>query len=216
MLSNESRRSIVKIAVGIVATVFLGAVGSGLWERFLAPVADWAARRLVAGSGRLATVYLDHLYSEVGRGLHEHASMLPVAVLAVIAVVFNIGGMLAFITLRLSAGRLDSLLDTLPSPRRLIGGRLLFWLLMAVATFNSLAYSEIWFAMSYQQRTVIWLERSFEIVRPHIAEARYFELRAMYRSVDDARGFFTLWQAMNTTASEHKVTLPEFKPLGGA
>lgn len=43
----ETIKKIIKIALGIAATIVLGAIGSGLWERFLGPFLDWLTRQTI-------------------------------------------------------------------------------------------------------------------------------------------------------------------------
>jgi len=212
MLSNEFRGSIIRFLVGAVGAVFLGAVGSGLWERFLAPVTDGVVRALVAGTGRMSRRYVDHLYSDVGAGLHEYASKFPAALIMLSAVAISLVG-IAFIVLARKKTVPPS--PSLPTARkRFLDNRLIRSTCLAVAIFNVVAYSDELFALRYQYKTVIWIERSLEIIRPGIEERRYFELRAVYRSVEDARTFFIFWDALTHSATNTKVVLPKFSPIG--
>ena len=214
MVGTEAKRSILKIGVGIVAALFLGALGSGLWERLLGPLADWGLRKLLAGSGQLSTAYLNYLYSDVGRGLDEQLSLLPFIALTVFAVISNLG----LILLLIAYGRITSnsvaFLQAVPAPGRFLRSRRFRWMFIALGIINIVLYSDLLFVTAYHYKTVVWLERSIEIVRPRIMESRYLELRAMYRSVNDAKGFFILWRDLNTISVQQHVKLPEFKPLG--
>jgi len=214
VVGSESKRPILKIGVGIVAAIFVGALGSGLWERVFAPLADWGLRWLLAGSGQLSMAYLNHLYSDVGRGLDENLSFLAFIATTTITVLFNLTATLLLIAYRRIAGPSVAFLRSLSSSH-FLRHRMFRWAFITIGIFNVAVYSELTFATSYNHKTVVWLERSIEIVRPCILDSRYLELRAMYRSVSDAKAFFILWRDLNTISAQHHVRLPEFRPVGG-
>ncbi len=214
-MSDKERSSIGKIAAYVVVSIFLGAVGSGLWERCLKPAADWAIRGLLSGSTWLSRRYVDHLYSEVGYGFHEHAAARLFLGFKLAIVFFNIAGLLYAIWLRRRfVTGTESSVAPVARLSQTVGIPAVMWLLAAMCCLNILLYGENAFADSYQQGTAIWIERSFEIVRPHIPEPRFYQLRAQYRACDDAESFFKLWRSLVETAREAKVSLPVWEPIG--
>lgn len=92
MSDNKLGNATTRATVGVVATVFLGVVGSALWERLFSPLLDWVVQGLVAGSGRLSGWYLDNLYSTVGMGLTENASYFIVKSVMVSIVMLSLAG----------------------------------------------------------------------------------------------------------------------------
>jgi hypothetical protein len=209
MSGADRKRSIIKIVGLGVLTIFLGAIGSGLWERFLAPMGDWGFRQIITGSGRLSGAYLDHLYSEVGSGFHEHASNHLLLGATIGIVLFNVAGILFFLAVRKlrRSGELPNLPDVL-------GNRALVWAAVLMATINACTYGETVFSDGIRQEAVVWVERSLEIVRPGVPDATFLELRARYRGVRDYATFIELWREINRIADANKILIPKLKPLG--
>ena len=214
MDSAPPRSRFTKVLLGIVGVVFLGAIGSGLWERVLSPAVDWGYRTAIGAFGKAATRYVDHLYSKVGYGLHERDAATLFAFVALTIVVVNLGAILWLVWLqnRLRTGTVISLQSIrLPvwSWRRPT-----FWIFLLMCAFNAVAYSESVLDDTYSFRTVVWTERSLEIVRPQIPDTEFVSLRAQYRSTEDARSFRVLWIRLTTIAAQHRIVLPKFVPVG--
>jgi hypothetical protein len=72
----EMKNSKLKWTLGILGTIILGAIGSGLWSLLFEPVSLWTGRVLFT----IATLGLDSLrtnvYAEVAKGLHEESSLV--------------------------------------------------------------------------------------------------------------------------------------------
>ena len=61
--------NIFKIIGGISATILLGAIGSGLWERFLSPFVDYIKYKVVQTISVFYTGYLDSIYQRASEQL---------------------------------------------------------------------------------------------------------------------------------------------------
>lgn len=58
----------IKIILGIIGTIVIGAIGSGLWERILSRIFDSATSSLAALFSLISKSYANSLYSDVGKG----------------------------------------------------------------------------------------------------------------------------------------------------
>lgn len=56
-----------KVILGAVATIILGAVGSGLWEKVLSPLLGYFANRITSILSALSSSYSDSIYSQASR-----------------------------------------------------------------------------------------------------------------------------------------------------
>ena len=70
------KKRTIQCILGIIGVIFLGAIGSGLWQIGLEPVGNW----LMDAIFKITTLGLsslsDAFYREVAKGLHEDSSLL--------------------------------------------------------------------------------------------------------------------------------------------
>lgn len=222
--SNNSKRRWLKIAGGIFGTIFLGAIGSGLWEHMRDPVnLLFSSAALMVD--RVTGTYLDTLHSSIGNA-RQNEILLEVGVaFAVVMVFLNILGVFYLLRLRkrLKESDDDSADSKEASPRAgkkilEITGNLMtgkpFFMLLLPAVFNVLAYSNGLFADGYRLGAITWIERSIEIVHPHISDSEFLLLRAQYRAIHNAKSFYELQASIIHYAVQFQVNLPQFKALG--
>lgn len=85
------KKKTIKWILGIIGLIFLGAVGSGLWQIGIEPVGNW----LLDVIFKITTLGLssrsDDFYQRVAKGLHEESS-LQVLVLVTLIICICIGG----------------------------------------------------------------------------------------------------------------------------
>lgn len=72
---NAGLSKSLKIIVGVIATIILGAIGSGLWERFLGPTLDWLTKASIGTIARGYGSYRDLIYASAAKGFHEAHSL---------------------------------------------------------------------------------------------------------------------------------------------
>jgi hypothetical protein len=68
-------KSLIKIILGMLGTIILWAVGSGLWERFLSKFFDTIANLSVEFVNSIFRSYKDGIYQTASLGLHENYSL---------------------------------------------------------------------------------------------------------------------------------------------
>jgi hypothetical protein len=64
-----------KVALGAVATVLLGALGSGLWDLALRPGGQWLGHAILTGVTLGSGYMRDQVYVEAAMGYHEESAM---------------------------------------------------------------------------------------------------------------------------------------------
>lgn len=214
-MSNSPKKLAARAVIGVAGTILLGAIGSGLWERLFSPVLDNLLGLVAGGSGRFASWYVDHLHARIGRGLNAEASAFPSIALIGTFILFSAGGLVFAWRYRAWLGRPETQVD-LPLPALPFDGRSRFTVptMVTLSLLNLLMYSDLLVTEMYQHRSVLWVERSLEIVRPSVGEARFLELRGHYRAVEDAEAFFVLWRAIRQAAEQRGIVLPKFTPIG--
>lgn len=74
-LSEQNR--VLKWAIGVLITILLGAIGSGLWERVLSGIVDRFSHFLLSLLASLFHGYVDFLHNGIGNGIGERLILLP-------------------------------------------------------------------------------------------------------------------------------------------
>src|SRR5688572_7256979 len=74
---SPSRRSLSRLTAYALGTVFLGAIGSGLWERVFSPLFGSVSRSLLGALVSVSRTYRESLYRGIGEGASDIYAELP-------------------------------------------------------------------------------------------------------------------------------------------
>lgn len=195
----------------VVGIIFLGAIGSGVWELFLKDALTSAFVMFSSAIGLVSSGYLDAIHEDIGKANTNEVGVYLFLFLMLMIVFLNILG--ARFVLR-TYKKLKSETPSRPASITPKKAKRMVILVGLMSVFNVIAYSEATFTNLYRIRAVTWTERSIEIVRPNISELEFLKLRAQYRSVASAQAFYALIHALRDYASRTKTTLPEFSAIG--
>ena len=58
----------IKWIIGIIGTILLGAIGSGVWEWILSDLFSWIGTFVLSTMSSISQVYLDSLYKDIWKG----------------------------------------------------------------------------------------------------------------------------------------------------
>jgi len=184
--------NILKIIGGLIATVFLGAIGSGLWERFLSPFFDSLQLKIAQAISSIYSGYLDSIYEDAaqqlsGRYVNGDSSILILYIVAVILLLISIHNTKWYKDLNYSFifhGFLNS--------------GLLF-----VATF----YFGI--QQYYVKEICSYSFLSMEILRPYIGDKEYNLLKSNYYQVKNENDFKTFEIKIRNYSKKYNITIPK-------
>jgi len=224
----ENLNRIPKIIMFGIIMIVLGALGSGLWDLFLSHIIDICANFVLTTLSKLFKGYVDILYYDVGKG--PYFSMLNVVFSLAMGIVITLP-ILVWLSARRAIKIMNKKLDELDRTsssnknnedklldenmselkNRILKlnkfGNYVVFPLMLIST---LVYASQGIESVYSNKASIYIERSIEILRPHIDENTLIELRAQYRNIDNARAFYDLYDLLNKMASDNNVMLPQF------
>lgn len=195
-----------------MGTVFVGAIGSGLWEIFLRDAVNLSFTSLASGFGAIFSSYLDSLHENIGKAYQNEMTVLPFILCVAIIVVINLIGLIYLIKVRSIRARPKARETTFRAAPSFRDKR--FWLMVVMMTVNVVTYSSMALTANYRIKAIVWTERSIEILHPHLSDAEFLTMRAEYRSVDGAAAFYSLHERLLKMASQAKVKLPEFAMIG--
>lgn len=71
---TKTQRFNLKWSWGIIGGIFLGALGSGLWEKILSPTLLWLFEKASYLLNSISSNYMDSIYNEASNGFHEYYS----------------------------------------------------------------------------------------------------------------------------------------------
>lgn len=216
-----ARNKNVRTVLTLVATLLLGALGSGLWELFLRNIFLGIGNWTLTLISSLWVGYLDDLYSSVGK-LHTDVLLNPI--FSFFAATGILGPL--FLTLyfwrevssleqrqsnvgRAKAGSSEAVSEGISRIRRKI-----LRVLLPVALSTSFMFLLMTWQSLYTREASNWSERSIEIVSPYIALDDRVRLRSDLRLVTNAKSFFALRNVLLAHAKRAAIELPKFDPVG--
>lgn len=203
---SETLKKALKIVVGFAATIVLGAIGSGLWERFLGPFLDWLARQTVGAFAWGHTSYRDSIYENAAKGFHEvHSLALYTTLLALLPIAY------LFLLRRHPAERRPE--RTRSQVRKFVRSRKGYWFIYALtmAVFIAVAFSTL--RLRHINETITYSLSTFEIVRPYVGELQYTKYRSRFFAIRTAAEFDELHAEVIAVARANNIRLPDYTPL---
>ena len=209
-----------KSAGAVISVVLLGAIGSGIWDLALSPGVDWAVNRLLRVASWTYDGFADFLYRRVSRDPHNAFARLPYVFVMSSLIYLGIVAPVLLIR-RLSRLRTSIVLADTPgetNPEEIVANvdryrKTIARVMLPVAGISSVLYLGMMFQDIHANEAAIFVERSIEILAPHVDGAEVLRLRASFRSIETAQDFYTLEAELRESAARKDVTLPEFTSI---
>lgn len=199
-------KAFIKIVLGGIATIFLGAIGSGLWEKFLGPFLDWLSRITVGTFAWGQASYRDSIYESAAKGFHEAQSLALYTWALAILPMFYVFVLQRHPILRSTA--------VAPSEfREFIRSRKGYWLVLVLTMIIFFAVNFSALRLRHINETITYSLATFEIVRPYVGEDQYARYRSRYFSLRTAAEFETLHKEVQGVAKARGIQLPDYQPL---
>lgn len=190
-------KNLLKVVAGIVGTILVGAIGSGVWERMLSPALVYASAEITNFLGEVSNTYSDSVYTSAA-SLYN-----PFSVRDVVAALFMITFSYTFFS-AIRSKRSNKYVDAIYRMMILafsgwvgIG----YWgIFLAATTFSLARLKTVEEIQSYSQSKM-------EIVRPYVGEARYFHLRSDYLRIRSKADFDRFLVELDESFQEAKIPL---------
>lgn len=207
-------------ALGLLGTILIGAIGSGIWQRLGDPLYIWLRDALLNGATLGIATLKDALYAEVATGLYERpASLLLGAFL--FSILYAIFILLTFLTLRAkrqgnaldegrrsgeavnSEGRRQRALETLR--KRLY---VLWPITLALAIV--IAFSGV--RTTYTSRAIGHYRQLTALVGPYISESEMKTYDSRFAQIRSGQDYTDLTRELVELATENGLVIPNFRP----
>ncbi len=214
------KKLILKIG-SVLALIFLGAIGSGLWDLFFFPllnrISDFSLSLIVS----LFHSYVDIIYKDVSRNPSDNFALVTYMFFIVTAIL----GPLFILPLSLYRLRylrrkikaLDEEDTDKSTPEALLVRidrvRSFLKLLVPLILFVSISYALQFFQTIHSVNASLFIERSIEIVSPNIDDGECLELRAEFRAIEKAKDFYHIEDRLRKIAMQHSIKLPKFESI---
>ena len=200
----------------ITTALLLGAVGSGLWSLAGEPAFRWCVDIFISIAQSLNDGYYDLMHVNVGKGLHEENGLF-------FKTIFNIVFSALVIFLPFMAHKLqkrtteithnkkrekEDIEKSLVSLKKRSRALFIFTVLYSIVAFPVIASRVI--TQGYNNKAVVFIERSIEILSPELSHEEIIRFRADYRAISDAESFYKVFDNLNSIAKKNKIALSEF------
>jgi hypothetical protein len=214
----------IQWVVGIVGTLLLGALGSGLWEFVLRDIIVWAGNITLTFISSIWGGYVDLLHRDIGK-LHQDLFTVPLFAIVVVFIEFApwvmIVGLLrrtSKLKVRLTENdtnetviseqwpeKVDSISKDVADIRKKI-----LRILVPLAVLITFSYAISAWQLTYTRSAANWAERSTEILLPYVTQQEYMKLRSDLRAIEDAEHFYKFEKQLQDFAAKASIKLPAF------
>jgi len=200
-----------KIALGILGTIVLGALGSGLWSVVFEPAFSMISRATLNVVTLGVASVRDGIYEDAASGLHEVSSLHVHLFLVVFITLIPL--MPVFIS------RFASAIERRLETEDKTGSAATLRRLRRFATASSLAACLAGSALlvrfllvNQTNLTVAHFNRTFAICRPYLDPESKERLLSEFARMHSRADYLALMAKLQTIAAAEKLALPEFTP----
>ncbi|PKO42082.1 MAG: hypothetical protein CVU30_12060 [Betaproteobacteria bacterium HGW-Betaproteobacteria-3] len=187
--------TILKLIGGLLLTVLLGAVGSGVWEKVLSPLLQYTSSEVSSTLSRVSASYSNSLYSSAaaypGTGRGGNTATLLFIILLLAWVAWSLRNKSGSFVVRAFGRALEMYEGWLGAAYALF--------LLVIVVIGSAKQIEV---NRIQRESLTQLE----IIRPTVGEQRYVQLRAQYFSMKTEKDYIAFMKLLEPTGGSPKAT----------
>ncbi|MEQ1741779.1 MAG: hypothetical protein ABL869_04670 [Candidatus Nitrotoga sp.] len=189
---------IIKLFFGALATIFLGAIGSGFWEKFLSPLLGYLSKLITSTISSLSTSYSDSIYTKASNITSTNGD-------AVIIIFFFISfGLFIY---ALNSKKENTFIRILHHSANM---NFQGWFgIINTGAFFIVAIFSLSTAATIQQIRM-YSVKQMEIVRPYMGEDKYLQLRSEYLRIKTKTDFDKFIDKLNSSAKSASISLEKF------
>lgn len=192
----------IKIVLGAIATILLGAIGSGVWEKVLSPGLIYVAK--------LTTSLISLVSESYSNSIYERASNIPIndETATIVSAVILLFIFMVFFAFVVSSQKNQLIIKIFHRSlvRMFTGWR---GIIIQIVAFYVLIF------LISAQVSVIYIQRystkQMEILRPYIGEHKYHSLKSEFLQIHTKSDFNDFLQKIEEQAKKYKVKIDKFK-----
>ncbi|WP_269517426.1 hypothetical protein [Alteromonas sp. BMJM2] len=205
-----SSSKIISSTKWVLGTIILGALGSGLWELLISDLFSWLSLTSLELASHIFSGFRDDLYKGVSDGAVVSFLKLPATLIAIAMVMVPVFLFLRIFILSSFYQNDDEQAENGQSKKRFITSRRFLASTMAIiiVTYFSIAFRYI-----YTAKAANFIEKSVDILAPHISVEKRLNLISNYKSIVDSSDYINVYSELRKLEKKHQVTLPDFEPI---
>lgn len=211
-----TRQSALRWSLGILGVIFLGALGSGLWQQILQPLLRLLLNVASLGIER----FRDDIYMQVARGFNESSALsnyLLLILFTLMAYGFVTGYFVGFFGLwsrrQEPAERPEASVDAAREfLRRLRRFRTLGFVLVAVIVFSVVTLLSSYARIAYINSAVSHYQQVLRVVSPYLQDTERELLESRFAQIRSKEDYVAIVERLEKTAENHGQFVPKFEP----
>lgn len=199
---KKTLSSYLKWLGGIIGAIFLGALGSGLWEKFLSPALLWLFEKVSSLSRHISSSFMDSVYQEISNGFHEFYSVQTYTFIFIIIATGYVA--LLFLYIKIQKKKKEQPKTKQTSPKKLKMYKITFWVCFIVGiVLSTLNISEA----TYVNITTTKTLSNIEIISAVIEDKEYKMLKSEFHSMMSENDFLKLQEKIAEIAEKNNLRL---------
>jgi hypothetical protein len=224
-----------KIILGLIATIVLGAIGSGVWDLLGKSASQWLGRAILNIATLGSSAIVNSVYREAARGLHEASALEQYAVimLCILGAGAFYSGYLSARTKGSRAGKQNAqnFLDGIEALRdeekvkmlekqlaslELEQERLLRkarFMLYAVVLVCAAILGFNYVRLAQANDTATFFRQSVAICAPYSNDQEIKLLNSRFAAISSKGDFLQIYEELTKIAAANHLRLPDFTPL---
>lgn len=191
----------LKILIGGIGVILMGAIGSGVWEEILKPFVYFLAKVLLEIMSSLFSGYKDGIYEKASDGFREYPSMfILIFFLAILSVFYQILPSLHPCSQKKNT---KSLVIKIMESKN---GYLITWFLSIAAMSCLFTFMT---QIVFTNKIITFAEKSIKITSPYIQEEERLLLISEFSSMKNFNDFQKFENRLNEIANKNNIDLPK-------
>ena len=206
-------RELKRGALWVLATVILGALGSGLWDIGIRPGGQWCWHALLTTVTLGSKVLKDQVYLEAAKGDHEGAARLSVTVLGWL---FGAGSGIVLASMTYILGerkaRESGTSRSISFLARLGGHRATVWSVILFTIFLTVLFNIQSVKISASNQAYTYFQQSLTICQPYLSEHQAQMFKSRFAALQSRDEYIAIMNDLKQVAASNHLNLPNFNP----
>ncbi|WP_188983588.1 hypothetical protein [Pseudomonas matsuisoli] len=184
-----------KWTLGVIGTILLGAIGSGVWEWVLSDLFSWLGNNFILFASSISQTFVESLYKEVWRG--QNFPYLRETYILTFVIYIMLPFMLGVFSRGSSNRNTTTAKKTKPK---------LYIAIVMLCSIAVMMTIKIW-QTSFTERVASTLQANTLILAPFITDVELMELNSSFASVDSESTAIELKSKLESLSVKHKIKL---------
>ena len=188
---KKTLSSYLKWLGGIIGVIFLGALGSGLWESVISPFISWLSKKAFHFSKLISSNFTDSVYQSVSNGFYKSPSL-------------QIDNFLSIVLIIVFAYLIKLYVNLQKPPKLKKRWPFIFWTSIFIGLTSSV-FSIL--KTTFITETTAKTLSNIEIISPAIEEKEYRKLKSEFHSMTSEKDYLELQKKIIEIAEKNNLRL---------